>query len=43
VVEKANAKNPITAINLTKMNLPAEIAKKMINGNYAFAYLVGLP
>jgi hypothetical protein len=40
VVEKEGAKNSISAVNLTKMNLSEEVAKKILNGDFAFIYLV---
>ncbi|PLW54483.1 hypothetical protein PCANC_05648 [Puccinia coronata f. sp. avenae] len=39
VVEKEGAKNSISAVNLTKMNLSEEVAKKILNGDFAFIYL----
>ncbi|OAV94131.1 hypothetical protein PTTG_09269, partial [Puccinia triticina 1-1 BBBD Race 1] len=39
VLEKETAKKPISAVNLTKMNLTESVAKKIINGDYSFVYL----
>ncbi|KAI9604863.1 hypothetical protein H4Q26_002833, partial [Puccinia striiformis f. sp. tritici PST-130] len=40
VEEKKNAKNPISAVNLTKMNLTDEVAREILQGKYSFIYLV---
>ncbi|KNE93314.1 hypothetical protein PSTG_13258 [Puccinia striiformis f. sp. tritici PST-78] len=39
VEEKKNAKNPISAVNLTKMNLTDEVAREILQGKYSFIYL----
>ena len=40
-VEKEGAKNPISAVNLTKVNLSEEVPNKILNGDFAFIYLMG--
>ncbi|POW18527.1 hypothetical protein PSHT_05724 [Puccinia striiformis] len=39
VEEKAKAKKPISAVNLTKMNLNETVVKEIMDGKYAFLYL----
>ncbi|KAH9473209.1 hypothetical protein Pst134EA_000284 [Puccinia striiformis f. sp. tritici] len=39
VEEKAKAEKPISAVNLTKMNLNETVVKEIMDGKYAFLYL----
>ncbi|OAV95523.1 hypothetical protein, variant [Puccinia triticina 1-1 BBBD Race 1] len=39
VEEKMKAKKPISAVNLTKMNLNDKVAKEIMDGKYSFIYL----
>ncbi|OAV90543.1 hypothetical protein PTTG_08117 [Puccinia triticina 1-1 BBBD Race 1] len=39
VEEKNKAKKPISAVNLTKMNLTVEVVKDIMEGEYSFIYL----
>ncbi|POW11373.1 hypothetical protein PSTT_05360, partial [Puccinia striiformis] len=36
---KEERKNPISAVNLTKMNLTDEVAREILQGKYSFIYL----